>query len=257
MTELPSSPKRTDVARSVVFSLRVLELVAATQPVALGDLARALDSPKTTVLRALRALAVAGYVFQETAPPRWSLTLRCLRLAEAATSALSLTDAALPVMTELSAVTEETVSLGVLEDDKVVVAAKVDGRKAVRAYTERGATLPIHASSSGKVLLALDKDLAETILARPLERFTDSTITDPGDLRRELDLIRTQGFAVNRGERRTDVLGVAAPIRDSTEKAVAALSIALPRQYAAQDAVDILSQHCVAAADALSHRLGS
>lgn len=249
--------KRMDVAQSVVFSMGVLETVAARQPVSLVDLARALGSPKTTVLRSLRALEVAGYVFQDSTRPRWSLTLRSLRLAEAAAANLGLVDAALPVMHELSRLTEETVSLGVLERRSIVVVGKVDGRKAVRAYSERGATLPIHASSSGKALLAeLDESELRRLLPKELPRFTDATITDFDELALELDRTRLRGYAINDGERQADVLGVGATIRDADGVGKAAISVALPRQQADPDSMQAIARHCVAAAEEISRRLG-
>jgi IclR family acetate operon transcriptional repressor len=253
----PADRKRMDVAQSVVFSLGVLEAVAARQPASLVDLTKALGSPKTTVLRALRALEVAGYVFQGTANPRWSLTLRSLRLAEAAASNLGLVDAALPVMQELSRLTEETVSLGVLEQGSIVVVAKVDGRKAVRAYSERGAVLPIHASSSGKALLAeLDEDEVRRVLPEELPRFTDATITDLDELALELDRTRLRGYAINDGERQADVLSVGATIRDASGAGKAAISVALPRQQVEPESMPAIARHCMAAADEVSGRLG-
>lgn len=254
----PAERRRPDVAQSVVFSMGVLEEVAARQPVSLVDLAKWLGSPKTTVLRALRALEVAGDVFQQdTTHPRWSLTLRSLRLAEAAASNLGLVDAALPVMQELSLSTEETVSLGVLERGSIVVVSKVDGRKAVRAYSERGAILPIHASSSGKALLAeLDEDEVRRLLPKELPRFTDATITDFDELALELDRTRLRGYAINDGERQVDVLGVAATIRDASGVGKAAISVALPRQQADSESMPAIARYCMAAADEVSRRLG-
>lgn len=253
----PAERKRMDVAQSVVFSMGVLEEVAARQPVSLIDLAKSLGAPKTTVLRALRAMEVAGYVFQDTTHPRWALTLRSLRLAEAAAANLGLVDAALPVMQELSRTTEETVSLGVLERGSIVVVGKVDGRKAVRAYSERGAVLPIHASSSGKALLAeLAEDEVRRLLPKELPRFTEATITDFDELALELDRTRVRGYALNDGERQADVLGVAATIRDAFGIGKAAVSVALPRQQADPESMHAIARHCMAAADEVSRRLG-
>lgn len=252
-----SPGKRMDVAQSVVFSMRTLEAVAARQPVSLVDLARHLNAPKTTVLRSLRALLVAGYVYQDPDHPRWSLTLRCLRLAEAANSALGLVEAAMPAMKELSAATEETVFLGALERDTIVVVAKVDGRKAVRAYSERGTLLPLHASSSGKAVLAqMDDDVVKDLVGGRLEQLTETTITEFDQLRAELATTRRQGYAVNRGEREADVVGVAAAVRDASGSPIAAITVALPRQHADDALIDSYGERCIEAAQAVSARLG-
>jgi DNA-binding IclR family transcriptional regulator len=78
-----------------------------------------------------------------------------------------------------------------------------------------GRPTPLHATSTGKALLAWlsDDDLAAALPAR-LQRFTDTTITTRAALRAELGDVRARGFAVSRGELEPALWGVSAPVLD-------------------------------------------
>ena len=77
-----------------------------------------------------------------------------------------------------------------------------------------GAAYPLHAGASSKALLAfLPADEIDDYLRRSeLDALTTETITDGTILRRELDQIRQQGFAVSLGERQAGAGSVAAPV---------------------------------------------
>lgn len=251
-------PKRDETPRSAVFSFKVMEAVSDLQPVTLGDLSRHLAAPKSTVLRALRALDAAGYIYQRVdGNPAWSLTLRCLRLAEAAKRGLRLEDSASSVLVDLSVLTQEAVHLNVMEGERIIVVDKRESSRAVRAFAELGSYLPAHASSSGKALLAeFTEERLAKFLRAPLERFTDNTITDPDLLKAELRTIRHNGYAVNDGERRIDVVGIAAPIRDASGHAVASIGVSVPRHRVDDITREQIIGQCRNAALLVSRRLG-
>ena len=91
--------------------------------------------------------------------------------------------------------------------------------------------LPLHASSSGLVLLAFgEHELQERILAGKLPRVAPETITDAAVLRRKLAEVRRLGHAVAPGYIEKIATGVAVPVRDETGTVTAALSVVLPRE---------------------------
>jgi IclR family acetate operon transcriptional repressor len=239
-----------------MFAFTVLEAVAEAQPVSLGDLARTLSASKSTTLRALRALRTCGYLAQDE-QLRWVLTLRPVRLATAAMAKLGLREAARGAMVAANQETGEAIHLNVLQNREVVVIEKVDSSQAVRAYTELGAVFPAHASSSGKVLLAhLSDATLDSLLASPLEALSPNTITDPELLRAELAKVRLTGYAVNNGERRSDVIGFAAPVRDATGTTVAAIGISAPMHRVTPQRRKAYIAAAERAADETSVRLG-
>lgn len=215
--------------RVVTTVFQVLEEVAGRQPVGVSELARDLDLPKSTIQRALVSLHKLGWVDQEPGGTRrWIMTTKLLVLASRA-GGLDLREQAMPVMRELSALTDENVHLSVRSGRGVAIIEKLDSGKTVRLFDPLGVIAPIHASSTGKAILAWsDESDIDELLAEPFERYTGRTVVDGDALREELTTIRRNGYAVNRGEWRDEVRGVAAPILDGQGRARAAISVAVP-----------------------------
>lgn len=216
--------------QSVLNALRVLEEVAARQPVGVADLARALDLPKSSAQRALRTLDAAGWIRPAGGEvTRWVLTTKALRVGRRATGELSLRDVAVPFMEELRRRTDETVHLTVPDGDKVVLIERLETSKAVRIILALGTHLPFHASANGKALLAASApEVVERQLAAGLEEFTAATVIDRGAVLAELALIRERGYATNSGEWRDDVSAVAAPVLGEAGTPIASISVNMP-----------------------------
>ncbi|TCO60635.1 IclR family transcriptional regulator [Actinocrispum wychmicini] len=216
--------------QNVLNTLRVLEEVAARQPVGVGELARELEMPKSSVQRALVTLNEAGWIRPAAGEvTRWVMTTKALSVGGRAGGDLGLRDAAVPIMEELRRRTEETIHLTIPEDDKMVLIERLETAKPVRISMALGHALPMHASANGKAVLAHSTpEVVRRLFAQELPRYTDSTITDPDELRAELAKVRDRGFAVNHGEWRTDVGSVAAAVLNGEEQPIASLSVNIP-----------------------------
>ncbi|AQZ65304.1 Transcriptional regulator, IclR family [[Actinomadura] parvosata subsp. kistnae] len=206
--------------QNVINALRVLEEVADRQPVGVGELARGLGLPKSTVQRSLKTLHEAGWIRPAGGEvTRWQVTSKALQVARR--TELGLRDAAVPVMEELRQRTGETIHLMVPEGDAVVLIERLETDKPLRIVLPLGTRLPLHASANGKAVLAhLDRPLGD------LPGYTDTTITDPRALRAELDAVLARGYADNRGEWRSDIAAVAAAVL--APGPVASLSVSTP-----------------------------
>jgi IclR family acetate operon transcriptional repressor len=215
--------------RVVTTAFRVLEEVAVHQPVGVSELARLLAEPKSTVQRALLALHEVGWVEQEPAGSRrWRQTTKLLALASRG-GGVDLRERSLPVMRELSDRTDENIHLSVRSGYFITIVEKLESAKVVRPHDPLGVLAPIHASSTGKAILAWsDPDDVEEVISAGLARFTQQTVTDPDAFRRELHTIREVGYSVNTGEWRDEIRGVAAAIIEADGRARAAISIAVP-----------------------------
>lgn len=216
--------------QNVVNALRVLEEVAARQPVGVSELARGLGLPKSSVQRALRTLAEAGWIRPVgNEITRWEVTSKALHVGRHATGDLSLRDAAVPVMEELRRETEETIHLMIPERDRTVLIERLETPKPVRIIIPLGGSSPIHASANGKAVLAASpQEDVQRLLSEGLTRYTDTTIVEPGELLAELTEIRARGYATNKGEWRADIAAVAAAIPGQDGRPVASLSISTP-----------------------------
>src|ERR671916_1407542 len=129
--------------RTVLSAFRVLEEVAYAQPAGVGELARRLRMPKTTVQRALQTLWTAGWICPDgNEITRWVLTTRALHIGRRAIADLSVRDAALPIMHEMRRETGETAHLMVLQGRRAVLIEKVETEHAIRAVIELGSAVP-------------------------------------------------------------------------------------------------------------------
>ncbi|MEV0389189.1 IclR family transcriptional regulator [Nonomuraea sp. NPDC050643] len=218
--------------QNVINALRVLEEVAVRQPVGVGEVARGLGLPKSTVQRSLKTLHEAGWIRPAGGEiTRWQVTSKALQVARR--TELGLRDAAMPVMEELRQRTGETIHLMVPEGDAVVLIERLETDKPLRIVLPLGIRLPLHASANGKAVLAYL--LAET--GRPLgdlPGYTDTTITDAAALRAELEAVHARGYADNRGEWRSDIAAVAAAVL-GPDGPLASLSISTPASRMPED----------------------
>jgi len=133
-----------------------------------------------------------------------------------------------PFLEKLAAATFETVHLSLLDGNHVVYLDKIESPQPVRAYSEIGGSAPAHCVATGKVLLAHQPAEVVAEISRHLKRYTARTIIDSDKFSDELQTIRDCGHAVNKGEWRDRVYGVAARIRDSRTVVVAAIGISGP-----------------------------
>jgi IclR family transcriptional regulator, acetate operon repressor len=244
--------------RNVVNTLRVLEEVASRQPVGVGKLASSLGMPKSSVQRALLTLSEAGWIRPASGEvTRWVMTTKALAVGGRASGDLGLRDAAVPIMEDLRRHTEETIHLTVPEDNKAVLIERLETAKPVRISMALGHALPLHASANGKAVLANSgPEVIRRLLGTELPRYTDTTITDPDELRAELATIREQGFAINHGEWRPDVGSVAAAVMGGPDKPIASLSVNVPVIRLTEESAAAFGVAVTAAARSLSARLG-
>ncbi|MGK0716581.1 IclR family transcriptional regulator [Leucobacter sp. W1153] len=217
--------------------VRVLDTFGADRTVqTASDIGRRAGLPSATAHRLVDELVRAG-MLERDEEHRVRLGLRLWELALRGSTALRLRQAALPHMEAVQAELREHTQLAVLERDEALFLERLSHPDAVSNITRVAGRLPLHASSSGLVLLAhADPALRERVLAGPLGAVGPGTITDARALRRALTEIRRTGEVVARGSIEAVSTGVAVPIRDAGE-VVAALSVVLPREVDPQPAL--------------------
>jgi DNA-binding IclR family transcriptional regulator len=210
-------------------TFRILEELARSQPLGLKEITRNTSIAKSTVFRILNTLVQIGYVIRDSNRDyRVSPVLG--RLVSEGAFNEELRRLALPLMLELRDKYGETVNLGVQEFDKITYIEVVPSEFALRLQESRGASVPAHASSLGKAILAFSpQDVVEQLVRQHhLESITPHTITEPDDFLAEVKRVRSAGFAFDRGEGSLLAVCIGAPILDHQGNAVAAMSISGP-----------------------------
>ncbi|MCH6160136.1 IclR family transcriptional regulator [Streptomyces marispadix] len=246
---------------AVTRALDVLELfLDCDGTLSAPEITRKLQLPRTTVHELVTTLTARSYLEQPPdRPGRYRLGVRGYQLGSRYAEQLDLAAEGQRVARSVADTCGETVHVAVLEGLDVIYIAKVDSTHAVRMVSAAGRRLPAHCTAVGKMLLAsLPEDELEALLADagPLTAMTPDSITSVEALREALALVRDRGVAVEQQESNPDVSCVAAPVRDSGGKAVAALSISVPTVRWSRERREELEGLAVKGAVELSGRLG-
>lgn len=195
-------------------------------PIGVTEVADRVDLPKSTAARMLTSLAREGAVEQLPGETRYRLGPRIESLAMGLAAARGFVAIARPHLAELAASIGEVAGLSVPEGDLIHYIDQVDSDHPVGVRDWTGARIAMHAVSSGLAVLALRPPVEiERYLGRPLERFTDRTMTDPDELRARLRKAQLEGYAWTAGEYTEDISSVAAAIADASGEAVAAIHV--------------------------------
>jgi DNA-binding IclR family transcriptional regulator len=250
-------PGPATAVQSVDRALTILEMLAESGELGVTEIAARLGVHKSTAFRLLSSLEQHRLAEQLGDRGKYRLGFGIVRLAGATTARLDLAREGGPVCRQLAGEINETVNIAVMDAGAAVNITQEQGSAAVTAQNWIGQRTPLHATSSGKVLLAwADADTLAAVLKAGLERRTPATITDPAALRAELDRIRERGWACAVEELETGLNTVAAPIRDAGGSVVAALSASGPSYRLGTDSFPEMAKKLQAGAGEISSQLG-
>ena len=195
-------------------------------PLGVTEVADRAGLPKSTAARLLATLVGEGAVEQGPGDTTYRLGPRLITLAGGFSLARSLAAVARPILVDLAGASGEAAGLGVSEGDLVHYIDQVDTPNPVLVRDWTGSRAPLHAVSSGQVLLAFRTPGAiERYLAGPLERFTPGTLADPDTVRERLREVRRRGYAWAIEEFDPGISSVAAPIADGSGEVIAAVHV--------------------------------
>ncbi len=234
----------------------VLDLLGDSRDgLTVGEIARRLDVHPSTASRLLGTMAAGGLIERDATTQRYRIGARVVGLAAAAVDRLPVVSQARPQLEHLSAVTSETANLAIRDGFHVVYVDQVTPAQTVVMASWVGRRSPVHASSSGKVLVAFGEPaLRETIARRALEAVTPRTIVSPARLRQVWAQTRRQGYAASSGELEDGLVTIAAPVM-ADGRAVAAISVSGPAFRLPQRDIPRLGLDVIDAARAASLRM--
>ena len=231
MSEAVGGARPQPVVQSVARALGLLEAVAAHDEVGLTDLGRETGLQPSTVHRLLATLIASGYVVQSKRAGRYRLSHKVVALAGGPELRVArLCALAHSHLEGIRDISDETTNLVVLERLTAVYVDQVESTRAVRMFTQVGLRALAHACGGGKALLAFQPDeaRADLLASEPFKSLTSHTITNATAMRKELDRVRTRGYAIENEEYETGVGCVGVPILDDDGHALAAISVSAP-----------------------------
>ncbi|WP_375554606.1 IclR family transcriptional regulator [Roseovarius mucosus] len=211
-------------------ALSVLTAVARQEGVNLTDLSLSLGIPTATTHRILTTLQKRDFVRFDEERQDWTIGIEAYRTGVAYLKRTNLADAGRPVMRRLMEQTGETANLAVPDGAEVVFIGQVETQNPIRAFFPPGSRTPMHASGTGKAILAaLPEDRLMALLkGAGLKGFTEETLITPRALFDDLAETRTRGWSFDRNERYDGMSCIGAAIFNDRGEPCAGVSISGP-----------------------------
>ncbi len=216
--------------QSVDRALQVLEILARDGHAGVSEIAEEMGVHKSTVSRLLGSLVTREIVHQNSERGKYQLGFGVLRLASSIPGRLSLVREARPFLENLAEEWKETVNLAVLRSNYAVNVDQAMGPSTLATFDWVGSLTPLHATSSGKVLLAaLPADERTRILKETgLPGRTPRTITDRKILEKQLIDVAHNGYAVTLEEFEIGLNSMAVPVYNHLGEVIGSVSISGP-----------------------------
>jgi IclR family KDG regulon transcriptional repressor len=243
---------------TVLKAFAVLEAVAAARhPITMTEVAERVGVDKSTAFRMLATLEDAGYIVREPATKRYHIGYKVVSLSRNLLAENEVFDLGRKVMEQLSEITHETVHLCVLDGHETIVVQKLKGSQLVAVDFQIGDRSPLHCTSIGKALLAFQRsEQVDAVIAGGLPHSAFNTITDPDQLRAELERVRARGYAIDDHEFADTMRCIAAPVFQRDGRVQMGLSISGPDSRFTMEYLGVLRQPLLEAAERMSLALG-
>ena len=223
-----------NTVHSVDKALAILDILSCVDEIGISELNRQLGFGKGTIYRLLTTLRVNGFV-EQTETEKYRASLKLFEMGNKVVSRLGIRKIVNPYLEQIARDSKETVNLAILDGAEVIYIDRIESLEPLRYGLEVGTRLPVYCSGLGLSILAhktpieVDNLLHDIVKEGRLLPLTEKTITAPQILKKRLQTIREQGYAVDDEEYARGLVCVAVPVFNFTGKVVAAVSIAGPK----------------------------
>jgi DNA-binding IclR family transcriptional regulator len=214
---------------SIDRALTVLELLAQSRGgFSVSEISRKLTLPKSSVHLVIGTLEKRGYLQRNAVNGKYCFGLKMVGLSRTAVENLDLREAAKPFLQALMRKTGLTVHMAVLERNEAVIIEKLEYPGLLRLATWIGRRLDVNCSGVGKALIAFlsDDEFEQQFKTKGLAKHNENTTVSIVKLKRELERVRTLGYALDDEEDEIGFRCIGAPVFGFTKKVVAAISVA-------------------------------
>ena len=223
----------------------------------IAEIASATGWHKSSVHKLLLTLNYHGLLDRDQFTKRYSLGVMISEYGRIALNGLDVRKAAKPFLKALVDYTGDTAALAILRGTKITLVDIEESKARVRVSLAIGMKTPATTTSNGKAVLAyLPKSrVMEIMRIEGLPAMTKKSITNPEAFLQDLASVRRRGYATDYEEYQEGVFGISAPVFDSKEQVLGALSIARPAFRTAKDKTRHYGSKCAEIAAQLSAKL--
>jgi DNA-binding IclR family transcriptional regulator len=213
----------------------ILDLIAETsRGLTNAEISRHLRIPPSTCTYILSRLEQKGYCQRDESNGRYEIGVSVIALAHSALHNLGFRPHVELALHKLVADTGCSALIGALKRGRLIILDKVERPELANLDLEIGVRFPPHTTALGKVLLSYlpTPQVLEIVNARGVVKKTPRNPVCVPRLMEELQVVWSQGYAINDEELWAGIYAVAAPIIDGSGNAIAAVSAAGTRARA-------------------------
>lgn len=247
------------VINSIDRTLQILQLFSLQKPEwGVSEISRALNLYKSCVHNTLYTLLKRGFVTKNPDNDKYRLSIKFFELGSIVLENIDLRKIAHPYMEQLSKEFNETVHLGILSEGEVVSIEQEKSNQTLQPQIYIGKRAPLHCTGVGKALLAFlpAEEINRIIKEKGLKKYTNNTITDAFQLKKELEKVRQLGYAIDNMEHEPGVRCIAAPIRDHKGNIVASMSLSGPAFRIEEDQIPFIKERVICYCRLISQAMG-
>lgn len=249
----------TKANHSVDKVLQIIETLAeAREPMRLIDISEKVKMPTSTILRMITSLMERGYAYQDPQTSRYGLSLRFAQIGYMVLDQFNIRNVVHPYLVNLVRECSESACLAIEQDMRITYLDVVENTDSmIKVRQSIGKYAPMHATGSGKVFLSqfTDDQLDELVARHGLPAYTSYTISSLSMLKKGLENVRAQGFAIDDQECELGVRCIAAPLVNYQNKVVGAISLSGPVSRMSYQRVEELSARLCETAAQISSTL--
>ncbi len=244
---------------SSLKSLQIINaLLYSDVPMSISDISKQTTLSVGTIHRILQDLLNCDFVAKQKGGKTYSIGLATWNMALRARDSYYLISIADDEMNRLNNLTLETIHLVTQDNYEVVYLSKLDAKNQIGLRSKIGERIPLYNTSVGKVILSWKDEawLEQYFSSVQLIATTPSTICDETKFREELEMTKQRIYAIDNKERHPDIVCIAAPIFDSSNNVISAISVSAPEYRFSLDNALSFSDELLKSASTITEKLG-
>lgn len=211
-------------------ALKIIDLLNEKPELGTAEISRELDIGKTSVFRMLYTLEKNDFISKDS-NSKYKLSIKFAEYGNRTLNRIDIVAVIKPYLKHLTKKHNETTHVSILSSDfQTIFLHKETNNSTFHMSSNIGVKLPAYCTATGKVMLAdlADEELEKYLEKVKLKKFTNTTIVNKNDLKKELEEIREKEYGIDNEESEEGLMCFAAPIIDISNNVVAAISISGP-----------------------------
>lgn len=241
--------------KTLTLGLDVMKMFTREKPIWGGrELASELDMNHAKVYRVLETLARNNFLFKDPKTKKYSLGFAVWELGNIMYEGLNVKQLIRPILERLKNDTGESTFLTVLDEYEGVTLEVIEPENKVKFSVSTGSRAPLYVGASYRSILAYleDEKINYLLQEEKLKSYTANTMTNPMEIKQELEKIKTKGWAISEGEYTEDVIAIGVPLFKN-EKVIGSITVSGPNYRMTERKIDSYIKDLINTRDEVEH----